>query len=79
VLEHCDDAIAVAVRELPELERHVLLLRAIAGLAYREIAEVLEVPLGTVMSYLSRARERMRRQLVEYGRERGLFDHQEPE
>ncbi|MEX2139451.1 MAG: sigma-70 family RNA polymerase sigma factor [Pirellulales bacterium] len=73
VLDHCDDAVAIAVRELPELERQVLLLRAIGGLAYREIAEVLEVPLGTVMSYLSRARERMRRKLVEFGHERGLL------
>jgi RNA polymerase sigma-70 factor (ECF subfamily) len=73
VLDHCDDVVAMAVRELPELERQVLLLRAIAGLAYREIADVLEVPLGTVMSYLSRARERMRRKLVEFGRERGLL------
>jgi len=74
ILDHCDDALASAVRELPELERQILLLRAIAGLAYREIAEVLDVPLGTVMSYLSRGRERVRSKLVEFGRQRGLLE-----
>ncbi|PLL12003.1 RNA polymerase subunit sigma-70 [Tabrizicola sp. TH137] len=46
-----------AMEELPEAQRSVLALVAIEGLSYREAAEVLDVPVGTVMSRLSRARE----------------------
>jgi RNA polymerase sigma factor (sigma-70 family) len=45
---------------LPEDQRSVLLLVAVEDLSYAEAARVLEVPVGTVMSRLSRARERMR-------------------
>jgi len=73
VLQHCDDVIATALGELGELERSALLLKAVGGFKYREIAEILEAPLGTVMSALSRSRQRLRHELVEYGRERGLL------
>lgn len=46
-----------AMAELPEPQRIVLSLIAIEGLSYREAAETLDVPIGTVMSRLSRARE----------------------
>ncbi len=46
-----------AMGELPEGQRAVLALVAIEGLSYREVAETLQVPIGTVMSRLSRARE----------------------
>lgn len=46
-----------AMAELPEGQREVLALVAIEGLSYRETAETLQVPIGTVMSRLSRARE----------------------
>ncbi len=45
---------------LPEEQRSVLLLVAVEELSYAEVADVLGLPLGTVMSRLSRARERMR-------------------
>ncbi len=48
---------------LPEEQRSVLLLIAVEDLSYEETAQVLQVPIGTVMSRLSRARERMRRYL----------------
>jgi RNA polymerase sigma-70 factor (ECF subfamily) len=46
-----------AVERLPEAQRVVMLLVAVEGLSYQEAAEVLEVPIGTVMSRLSRARQ----------------------
>jgi RNA polymerase sigma-70 factor (ECF subfamily) len=52
---------------LPEDQRSVLLLVAVEDLSYAEAARVLDVPVGTVMSRLSRARERMR-SFMETGR-----------
>lgn len=46
-----------AMAELPEGQREVLALVAIEGLSYRETAQTLDLPIGTVMSRLSRARE----------------------
>jgi RNA polymerase sigma-70 factor (ECF subfamily) len=46
-----------AVERLPEAQRIVMLIVAIEGLSYAEAAEVLDVPIGTVMSRLSRARQ----------------------
>jgi RNA polymerase sigma-70 factor (ECF subfamily) len=45
-----------AVDQLPDAQRAVMLLVAVEGFSYRETAEVLEVPIGTVMSRLARAR-----------------------
>ncbi|MEX0675903.1 MAG: sigma-70 family RNA polymerase sigma factor [Pirellulales bacterium] len=73
VLERCDDALAQAVRELSRSERDVLLLRAIGEFKYREIAEILQVPLGTVMSSLARSRTRLRERLVEFGKTSGML------
>jgi RNA polymerase sigma-70 factor, ECF subfamily len=49
------------VAKLPAEQREVLLLAAVEELRYEEIATLLAIPVGTVMSRLSRARERMRR------------------
>ena len=48
-----------ALEQLPAEAREIIVLHEIEGLAYREIAQVLEVPLGTVMSRLSRARQKL--------------------
>jgi RNA polymerase sigma-70 factor (ECF subfamily) len=48
-----------AIAALPPLFRETLVLRDLQGLAYREIAEVTQVPIGTVMSRLARARRRL--------------------
>jgi len=48
--------VVAAVDALPEAQRVVMLLVAVEGLSYREASDVLEVPIGTVMSRLSRAR-----------------------
>ena len=49
------------VGRLPAEQREVLLLAAVEEMKYEEIAAVLDIPVGTVMSRLSRARERLRR------------------
>jgi RNA polymerase sigma-70 factor, ECF subfamily len=49
--------VRAAMGRLPEAQRAVLALVAVEGLTYRETAEVLEVPIGTVMSRLARARD----------------------
>jgi RNA polymerase sigma-70 factor (ECF subfamily) len=54
-----------ATATLTPLHRQVLLLIAAQGLSYREVAEELGVPVGTVMSRLARAREQLRRALAE--------------
>lgn len=73
VLQQCDDVLASAIDGLGDMERSTLLLKAVGGFKYREIAEILESPMGTVMSSMSRARQRLRHELVEYGREHGLL------
>ncbi len=54
-----------AVEELPVELREVVVLRELEGLSYKEIAAVAEIPLGTVMSRLARARERLQQRLSE--------------
>ena len=52
--------IASAYASLPEHHRAVLHLTAVEGLTYQEVADVLDIPVGTVMSRLSRAREALK-------------------
>lgn len=70
--EHVEDEVKHAVDELPEEFRAPLLLSSLGGLRYKEIAEVLHVPIGTVMSRLFRARQRLRRSLRRYAEDRGI-------
>lgn len=51
---------ARALDSLPEEQRRTVLLVALEGLSYQDVALVMDVPVGTVMSRLSRARERLR-------------------
>jgi RNA polymerase sigma-70 factor (ECF subfamily) len=55
-----DQDLVAALEVLNDSERAVLLLRAIGGLRYREVSESLDIPLGSVMGNLSRARQKMR-------------------
>mgnify|MGYP002885717607 CR=1 FL=1 len=55
-----------AVAELPEPYRQVLILADVEELAYKEVAETLEIPIGTVMSRLHRARRKLRESLSEF-------------
>lgn len=60
--------LGAAMKELPPMQRMVLVLRHQEGMSYQEIAAVTSMPLGTVRSQLFRGRERLRRELVsQYG------------
>ena len=78
-LEHCDDALADAVWELRPLERSSLLLHAIGEFKYREIADILDLPIGTIMSHLSRARQRVRERLADWAREHNVVARRKTE
>ncbi|HXI04612.1 MAG TPA: sigma-70 family RNA polymerase sigma factor [Candidatus Saccharimonadales bacterium] len=67
-----DEEIERALASLPDEYRIVLLLSAMEELSYKEIAAVLECPIGTVMSRLHRARRMMQAKLMEYAVEKGI-------
>jgi RNA polymerase sigma-70 factor (ECF subfamily) len=68
-----DEEVKNALESLPEDFRIPVLLSDVDGFAYKEIAEMLEIPIGTVMSRLHRGRKAMQKMLYEYARERGLI------
>jgi RNA polymerase sigma-70 factor (ECF subfamily) len=61
-----------AVEELPENYRLPVLLADLEGFSYKEIAQILDIPIGTVMSRLHRGRKALERALWEFARQRGL-------
>jgi RNA polymerase sigma-70 factor (ECF subfamily) len=68
-----DDEVKNALESLPEDFRIPGLLSDVDGFAYKEIAEMLEIPIGTVMSRLHRGRKAMQKMLYEYARDKGLI------
>ncbi|MDZ7676553.1 MAG: sigma-70 family RNA polymerase sigma factor [Acidimicrobiales bacterium] len=63
-----------AMEALPENFRIAVLLADVEGFAYKEIAEILEIPIGTVMSRLHRGRKQLQKQLYEFAVARGLAE-----
>ena len=59
-----EDAALAAVARLPEIYRQAVVLRFMQGLAYREVADVLDIPPGTVRSRLAKALELLRADLT---------------
>jgi RNA polymerase sigma-70 factor (ECF subfamily) len=59
--------VLAALESLPVEFREALVLRELEGLSYKEIADVSDLPIGTVMSRLARARRRLRQLLVDRG------------
>jgi RNA polymerase sigma-70 factor (ECF subfamily) len=57
--QHAVTRVRAALEQLPVDFREVLVLREMEGLSYKEIAAVLHIPIGTVMSRLARARDRL--------------------
>ena len=68
-----DEQLVRAINSLPEEYQTVMLLWAVDELSYKEIAESLEVPIGTVMSRLFRARKRLSDQLHDFAVEQGIL------
>jgi RNA polymerase sigma-70 factor (ECF subfamily) len=62
-----------AVEELPESFRMPVLLADLEGFSYKEIAEILEIPIGPVMTRLHRGRKAMQKRMCEYAKQRGLL------
>lgn len=64
--ELLDDRIVASLDELAPAFREVLIMSVTGGLNYREIGEVLDCPVGTVMSRMARARRMLRQRLADY-------------
>jgi RNA polymerase sigma-70 factor (ECF subfamily) len=69
-----DDEVKAALESLPEGFRLAVLLADVEGFSYKDIAEIMDVPIGTVMSRLHRGRKALQKALAEYGLERGLVE-----
>jgi RNA polymerase sigma-70 factor (ECF subfamily) len=67
-----DEVVKEALESLPEQFRMAVLLADVEGFSYKEIAEIMDVPIGTVMSRLHRGRKQLQQRLWAYGREHGL-------
>jgi RNA polymerase sigma-70 factor (ECF subfamily) len=67
-----DEDVQRALEALPEQFRMAVWLADVEGFSYKEIAEILDVPIGTVMSRLHRGRKSLQKALWETVRERGL-------
>jgi RNA polymerase sigma-70 factor (ECF subfamily) len=66
--------VKAAVEALPEQFRMAVLLADIEGFSYKEIAEILDIPIGTVMSRLHRGRKSLQRQLYDFAASHRLLD-----
>ena len=67
-----DSDILQAIEDLPEQFRLAVVLSDIEGFSYAEMAEIMDVPMGTVMSRLHRGRRALQKRLWELARERGI-------
>jgi len=79
VLDKIPDAeVKAALDELPEQFRVAVLLADVEGFSYKEIADITDTSIGTVMSRLHRGRKALQKALWEYARARGLVSEEEP-
>jgi RNA polymerase sigma-70 factor, ECF subfamily len=72
-----DSDVKEALESLPETFRMAVLLADVEGFSYREIADILDIPIGTVMSRLHRGRRALQKALLEFGMEHGLVSNRD--
>lgn len=71
--KYLDEDVYNALNSLPPNFRMAVILADIEGMPYKEIAEALDIPIGTVMSRISRARRQLQRTLWQYAKDRGYI------
>ena len=73
-----DDEVTQALQALPEPQRMAVYYADVEGFRYKEIAEIMDMPLGTVMSRVHRGRRHLRKLLVDVATARGYLRKPEP-
>jgi RNA polymerase sigma-70 factor, ECF subfamily len=77
--KYLDEDVYNALNALPYNFRMPVILADIEGMSYKEIAEALQIPIGTVMSRISRARHHLQQSLWQYAKDKGYFSSTAPE
>ncbi len=72
VMEQCGDEVVQAFSKLSTAQKACILLRSVEKFSYKEIAEILDIPVGTVMTHLSRGRAKLRKDLLTYAQDLGV-------
>ncbi|MGI8670917.1 MAG: sigma-70 family RNA polymerase sigma factor, partial [Aridibacter sp.] len=67
-----DEDVLRAIEKVPAIFREIVVLSDVEGFAYKEIAEIMDIPIGTVMSRLHRGRKVLRGELAVYARNYGI-------
>lgn len=68
----CGDEVYIAMKKISTIQRSCLLLKTMENFSYKEIADILEIPFGTVMTHLARGRAKLRKILFEYAIDEGI-------
>ncbi|MDO5720527.1 MAG: sigma-70 family RNA polymerase sigma factor [Actinomycetaceae bacterium] len=72
-----NETVQAALEALPDEYREAVLLADVEGFSYKEIAQIMDTPVGTVMSRIHRGRARLRKSLAEYARRQGIGEKEE--
>jgi RNA polymerase sigma-70 factor, ECF subfamily len=72
-LDECGDEVLMAMKKLSTMERSCLLLKTMGRFSYKELADILEIPFGTVMTHLARGRAKLRKELYAYAVGSGII------
>lgn len=73
-VDQVEDEVLQAMNKLRTIEKACLLLLTFEKYSYKEISVALEIPVGTVITHLSRGRKRMRKTLLSFARTKGILD-----